>query len=337
MNYCGIDLASKTSAVCIIDEQGRTVTEFAVATDEDGLRTRFSRYAPMRCVVEASPLAEWVARRLEAMGHEGVVIDPRRAKAVVCTKKKTDRLDARNLAQMARTGWYTAVHRKREAARLLRTMLKARQGLLEVATAQRSRVLGLLRAHGMRVTGARGDGFAARVMEIVAERAPELEPIVQPLLGLWRQARSEAAAMRKQIEAQAQADPVCRLLMTLPGVGPIVATAYVATIDDPHRFAASGQVSDYLGLVPSVYQSAEVDYRGRITKEGDAMLRWLLVEAANVLLTRVKRPCALQRWGRRLIARKGMAKARVAVARKLSALLHRMWVRGEVFDWARAR
>jgi transposase len=336
MNYCGIDLASKASAVCIIDDEGRTVREFEVATDEDGLRTRFAPCEPMRCVVEASPLAEWVAQQLEAMGHEVVVIDPRRAKAVVGTKKKTDQLNARDLAQMARTGWYTAVHRKSETARLMRTMLKARSGLLEGVSAQRSRVLGLLRAHGIRVTRAKGDGFGSRVLEVVGERAPELEPIVQPLLGLWRQARSEAAAMRKQIEALAQADPVCQLLMTIPGVGPIVATAYVATIDDPHRFAASEQVSDYVGLVPSVYQSGEVDYRGRITKEGDAMLRWLLVEAATVLLTRVKRSCALQRWGRRLIARKGMAKARVAVARKLSALLHRMWVRGEVFDWARA-
>ena len=336
MNYCGIDLASKASAVCIIDEQGRTVAEFEVATDEDGFRTRFSPLEPMRCVVEASPLAEWVAQLVEGMGHEIVVIDPRKAKAVICTKKKTDRLDAQKLAQIARTGWYSEVHRKSERARLMRTMLKARSGLMEVVSAQRSRVSGLLRAHGIRVIGAKGDAFASRVMKIVGERAPELGPIVQPLLGLWSQARSEAAAMRKQIEALAAADPVCQLLMTIPGVGPIVATAYVATIDDPHRFEASEQVSDYVGLVPSVYQSGEVDYRGRITKEGDAMLRWLLVEAASVLLTRVKRSCPLQRWGRRLMERKGMAKARVAVARKLSALLHRMWVRGEVFDWARA-
>lgn len=218
----------------------------------------------------------------------------------------------------------------------MRTLLTARRGLVEAAKAQRSRIVGLLRAHGIRAKGCKGERFESRVLELVRAREPELEPIVQPLLGLWRQARTEAAGLRKQIETWAKAHPVCQLLMTIPGVGPVVATAYVATIDDPHRFEASEQVSDYVGLVPSVYQSGEVDYRGRITKEGDELLRWLLVEAANVLLTRVRRPCALQRWGRRLILRKGLAKARVAVARKLSALLHRLWVRGEVFDWARA-
>jgi transposase len=115
-----------------------------------------------------------------------------------------------------------------------------------------------------------------------------------------------------------------------------VAAAYVATIDDPQRFAHSDQVADYVGLVPSVYQSGETEYRGRITKEGDALLRWLLVEAANVVLTRLQRTCALQRWGRRVLAKKGLSKARVAVARKLSVLLHRLWISGEEFDWARA-
>jgi len=336
MNYCGIDLASEASAVCIVDEAGQIVAEFEVPTDEDGLRTRFSRWEPLDCVVEASPLAEWVAAFLEGLGHTVTVIDPRKAKGVICTKKKTDRMDARKLARMAQTKWYTAVHRKGKEARRMRTLLTARRGLVEAAKAQRSRIVGLLRAHGIRAKGCKGERFESRVLELVRAREPELEPIVQPLLGLWRQARTEAAGLRKQIETWAKAHPVCQLLMTIPGVGPVVATAYVATIDDPHRFEASEQVSDYVGLVPSVYQSGEVDYRGRITKEGDDLLRWLLVEAANVLLTRVRRPCALQRWGRRLIPRKGLAKARVAVARKLSALLHRLWVRGEVFDWARA-
>jgi len=336
MNYCGIDLASKASAVCILDDQGRIVAEFEVPTDEDGLGSRLGERDPMHCVVEASPLAEWVAQFLEGVGHTVAVIDPRKAKAVVCTKKKTDRLDARNLARMAHTKWYTAVHRKGKAARRMRTLLKARKGLVEAATAQGSRIAGLLRAHGIRVRGARGGQWELRVREAVWAREPELEPIVQPLLEVWRQTREQAAALRTQIETLARTHPACQLLMTIPGVGPVVAMAYVATIDDPHRFEASEQVADYLGLVPLVYQSGEVEYRGRITKEGDGLLRWLLVAAATVLLTRVKRSCALQRWGRKLIARKGLAKARVAVARKLSVLLHRTWVRGEAFNWARA-
>jgi len=270
------------------------------------------------------------------LGHSAVVIDPRKAKAVIRTKRKTDQLDARNLAKMARTGWYTAVHRKRSPARLMRTLLKARQGLVQVATAQRSRILGLLRAHGIKVTGARGDAFEPRVREAVRAREPQLESILEPLLALRRQARDEAAILAKRLKELSEQHPVCRQLMSVPGVGPIVAATYVATLDDPHRFKHSHQVADYVGLVPSLYQSGETEYRGRITKEGDALLRCLLVEAATVLLTRVQRPCALQRWGRKLAARKGAAKARVAVARKLSVLLHRLWVTGESFDWARA-
>lgn len=336
MNYCGIDLASKASAVCIENETGRIVAEFEMPTDEDGFRTRLGDLEPMHCVLEASPLAEWAARVLESLGHSVVVIDARKAKAVIRTKRKTDQLDARNLAKMARTGWYTAVHRKSASARLMRTLLKARQGLVEVANAQRSRILGLLRAHGIKVTGARGDAFESRVLEAVRAREPELEVILQPLLGLRSQARAEAEVLAQRLKELSQHVPVCRQLMSVPGVGPIVAATYVATIDDPHRFEHSDQVADYVGLVPSVYQSGETEYRGRITKEGDALLRWLLVEAANVLLTRVKRACALQNWGRRLLAKKGLAKARVAVARKLSVLLHRLWVSGEEFDWARA-
>lgn len=334
MNYCGIDLASRASAVCIEDSTGNIVAEFEMPTDEDSFRRRFSKVEKMRCVVEASPLAEWAARVLEASGHEAIIIDPRRAKAVICTKKKTDRLDARNLAKMARTGWYTEVHRKSEDARLIRTLLKVRAGLVQTATAQQQRVLGLLRAHGIKVIGARGAHFEPKVREVLACKAPELEPILSPLLELWQQARSGVAAMNQRVRQASRKNPVCRLLMSAPGVGPVVAAAYVATVDDPLRFRRSDQVADYVGVVPRIHQSGDTEYRGRITKEGDKLLRWLLVEAASALLTRARRPCALKKWGLNLAIKKGQAKAKVAVARKLSVILHRMWVTGEAFSWA---
>ncbi len=336
MTYCGIDLASKASAVCIMDQEGRTLAEFQMPTDEDGFRTRLHDWEPMRCVLEASPLAEWAVGVLESLGHSAEIIDPRRAKSIVRTKRKTDQIDARNLANMARTGWYNAVHRKSEQARLMRTLLKARQGLLKVSSDQHNRILGLLRAHGIRVRKGGGKDFDLRVLEAVRARAPELEVILEPLLDLRRQARERAEELEKRLQDLVRGNSVCERLMSVPGVGPVISAAYVATIDDPHRFENSDQIADYLGLVPSVYQSGETEYRGRITKEGDKMLRWLLVEGAAVLLSRVKRSCALQRWGRKLAAKKGWAKARVAVARKLAVLLHRLWVTGERFDWARA-
>jgi transposase len=161
-----------------------------------------------------------------------------------------------------------------------------------------------------------------------------LEPILAPLLKVWRQARQEAEVLTKQLVEQSKADPVCRLLMSVPGVGPIVSASFVAVIDDPGRFSDSTDVASYLGLVPRVHQSGATDYRGRITKEGDGLSRWLLVEAANALLTRCRKNCALREWGLQLREKKGLAKARVAVARKLAVLLHRIWITGEPFVWA---
>ena len=336
MNYCGIDLASKASALCIMDAQGEIIEEYEIPTDEDGIRARMGKTPTLRCVIEASPLAEWMARQVERYGHEARIIDPRRAKAVLCTKKKTDRINARDLAQMGRTGWYTEVHRKSEPARLLRTYLGAHAGLKETAKAQNARVRGLLRAHGIKVGKVSEKEFAPRIRELVKVRAPRLTAIVEPLLRVWRQAVDEAQAMKKIIAAMAKAEPLCQLLMSAPGVGPLTASAYVATIDDPHRFRRSEQVGAYVGIVPRIYQSGDTAYLGRITKEGDRLLRWLLVEAAHCLLTHTKKDCTLKRWGLQLQARKGAGKAKVAVARKLAVILHRMWITGEKFDWQRA-
>lgn len=336
MNYCGIDLASKASAICAMDESGNILWEMEMPTDEDGFRQRFGQESAMRCVVEASPLAEWAASCLEGWGHEAVIIDARRAKAVVCTKKKTDRVNARDLANMARTGWYTAVHRKSVAARELRTWLTARDGLVETAMALNARVRGLLRAHGIRVGKVAAREFELKVREVVKAQVPALIGAITPLLELWRSAIDGAKQMEKRIAVVAKDDAVCRRLMTVPGIGPLKAVAYMATIDQAERFERSDQVPAYLGLVPSVYQSGDVDYRGRITKEGDRLLRWLLVEAAHNLLTHTRREFALKRWGQRLQQHKGTGKARVAVARKLAMILHRLWVTGETFDWQRA-
>lgn len=335
MNYCGIDLACRASAVCVIDEAGVIGHECEVTTDALGFRRALAGLQAVRCVLEASPLAETVAAQLEALGHEVVVVDPRRAKALVSTKRKTDRLDARALAQMARTGWLTEVHRKSARSRLLRTQLKARQGLVQTANACTARIRGLLRAHGIQVGKVSAGQFSGRVRALLECRAPALAPVIEPLLTVWHEARAGTAQLTKTLRQQVRSEPVCRQLMSAPGVGPLVAAAYVATLDAPERFARGEQVGAYAGLVPSVRQSGERDSHGPITKEGDALLRWLLVEAAHALLTRTRKSCALKRWGLKLMRAKGMARAKVAVARKLAALLHRMWLTGSPFDWQR--
>lgn len=336
MESCGIDLAVRSSAICIMREGGVIVMEWVVPTEEVGLQVAMAGRARLRCVLEASPLAEWAAGVLERAGHDVIVIDPRKAKAVITSKKKTDKLDARNLARMGLTGWYTQVHRKSPQARAMRTYLQARYGLVQTALAQGSRIRGLLRAHGIRLGQVPESQFASRIKKVTKQQAPLLWPMLEPLVKVRRQALEGAKQMKKQIARQASAASVPRQLMTAPGVGPLVVSTYVATIDDPGRFRCGSQVAAYLGLVPSVEQSGQREVHGRITREGDGLLRTYLIEAAHVLLTRTGRSCALKRWGLRLWKKKGFGKARVAVARKLAILLHRLWITGENFDPARA-
>jgi transposase len=330
MNYCGIDVANKTSAVCVIDGRGEWLRQVTVATEAAELCAALSGLGVLRVVIEAAPLAEWVAAQVEAGGHEAVLIDARAAKHLVRSAKKTDARDARTLAQLARTGWYTAVHRKSAPARELRSRLQGRQALLGTATALAATLRGLLRAHGVRVGKVAEGGFAARVRALVAEHVPGLGETVERLLAVWQESRQAAAALEKTLQQESRTDEVRRRLQTVPGVGPLISSVFRATIDEPRRFRDAAQVADYVGLAPRVYQSGEVDARGRISREGDRLLRWHLVEAAHVLLTRGG-DCALKRWGLQLAARKGASKAKVAVARKLAGLLWRLWITGEVF------
>jgi transposase len=334
VEHCGIDVATKSSSICITDGRGVVVLEQAVTTDEVGLRGVLGGRRRMRCVLEAGPLAEWLADVIERLGHKAVVIDARKARGVIRTKKKTDRLDARNLAKMSRTGWYTAVHRKSVEARAMRTVLQARQGLVKTALAQGSRIRGLLKAHGLKLGEVAESQFGVAVRRLSLEKGQQLWEMLEPLVEVRRQALRAAEQMRKQVVRQAKADPVHQRLMTVPGVGPLTATAFVATIDDPRRFRSSDQVPAYIGLVPSVDQSGEKEVHGHITRDGDGLLRGYLVEAAHVLLTRKRGICRLKRWGLKLAKKKGHGKARVAVARKLAALLHRLWITGELYQAA---
>ena len=331
MNYCGIDLANVTSAICIVDESDGVVLERSAKTEERELVLALSGHGALRVVIEASPLAEWVSRVLERAGHEVVIIDPRAAKHLVSSKKKTDARDARTLARLCRSGWYTEVHRKSEESRELRSRLQARQALMRVKRLTGSALRGLLRAHGVRVGKVSESRFAERVRELVREEVPGLETELESLLAVWELSYRAETEQERAVDRESRQDEVTRLLRTVPSVGGQLSTAFRATIDDPRRFRRGEEVGDYVGLTPRVYQSGEVEYRGRITREGDKLLRWLLVEAAHNLLTRGQ-DCALKRWGKRLERRKGSAKAKVAVARKLAILLWRIWLRREPFQ-----
>lgn len=331
MYYCGIDLACKTSAICVTDEQDVRLQELEIPTDADSFRSTFARYQgePIKVVLEVSPLAEWAAREIETLGFEAIVIDARKAKALIKTKRKTDKIDARKLAKMARTGWYSEVHRKSEQARYFRTLLQARAGVGKNTRALNARIRGLLRSHGIKVGGVSNGRFVEHVEHLIEQRNPVLRAIIGPLLTLWVAGRHQLAELTKQTKHLAKEDALMQRLMQIPGVGVLTAVAFVATIDDPRRFSSGGKLAASLGIVPSIQQSGETEYRGRITKEGDSLLRSYLVEAAQTVLFHSRQDSDLKRWGRKLMASKGVGKARVAVARKLAILLYRLWLSGD--------
>jgi transposase len=323
MIYCGIDLASRTSALCVIDANDRVLREASVATDEVAFRGVLQNYSDCLCVVEAAPLAESIKRMVESIGHRCVIVDTRSAHGLFAAHKKTDRNDARTLAKMARTGWYKEVCAKTVEQRLLRTRLTARHALVRTQVQLQNTVLGLLKAQGLRLRAANNQKFAQVIREKVSE-LPDgrlLLSVFEPLLVIWEQVGQEISVLDKRLHAQAKSQPETRLLMTVPGVGALTALAFVATIGDPERFKRSEQIGDYVGLAPGVYQSGDVDRRGRITKAGDAMLRSLLVNAATVVLYKYRKDWSLKAWALRLKERKGAGKARVALARKLAILL----------------
>jgi len=331
--YCGIDLANKTSSICVLGPGHELVRACEVPTSFEGFQEGLQGLTQLRCIVEASPLAEWACGMLRRLGQEAVIIDAKKAKGVIAAKKKTDAIDAEKLARLALTGWYNPVHEKSAQGRWLRSLLQARNGLVSGATAANNRIRGLLRAHGIQVGIAQGDAFGPRVQELLQDEAKELTPVILPLLVVWQVQRNEVAKLTGCLEEMAKRDATAKRLMTAPGVGPLVALSFMATVDDPHRFTKGDQLAAYLGLVPAVYQSGERCVYGRITHEGDKMLRWLLAESAHIVLHRLKRSCELADWGRALAERKGPSKAKAAVARKLAKILLSLWKEQRNFAW----
>jgi transposase len=245
---------------------------------------------------------------------------------------KTDANDAFGLAQIVRTGWYREVAVKSMDAHTLRMLLVARSQLVAQRQTTANTIRGLLKTFGLVIArGAKGL-FPVRVREQIAGN-DVLVAIVEPLLVVWHAVREQIAIFDRQILARARADVAARRLMTIPGVGVVVALAYTAVIDDPARFRRSASVGAYLGLTPRRYQSGEADTSGHISKCGDGLLRAYLFEAATVLLQRHSRASTLKTWGLALAKRIGMRRAKVAVARKLAVIMHRVWSDRSEYRW----
>ncbi len=334
MNYIGMDLAVKSSSVCMVTKDGEILMEFEISTTPEEICESLDsdRVGIVRVAIEACGISHWVADVIEELGHEVVVIDPRSCKAIASSKRKNDRLDARTLAHVLRSNFYTETYRKGDQSRLCLSSLSVRGKLVSMRTDLGNQVRGILRSWNEKVPGTGWGRYQERVL---SDDFPEfLRPIVLPLTDLIEDLSHKIKEMDRSLREKVRSNPVARLLMSVPGVGPVTALAYMSTIEDPNRFKKSRQVGSYLGLVPSLYQSGETCHHGRITKHGDQMLRSYLVEAANSILAVSKKWSWLKAWGLHIQKRSGPQKARVAVARRLAVLLHRMWVTQRPFEYS---
>jgi transposase len=336
-HYVGIDVSLKLASVCVVDATGRVVREARVASEPEALIAFLTGLgaAVTRVGLEAGPLSQWLHAGLAAAGYEAVLLETRHVKAALSAMTvKTDRRDARGIAQLLRMGWYRPVHRKSAPAQEVRALLAGRrllQGkLLDIELAIR----GILRGFGLKVGETAKARFAARARELVAGH-DMLEAVIEPMLRAREALRVEFTALHKRLLGVVRDHAVCQRLMTVPGVGAVVAITFVSAIDDPARFGRSKMIGAHFGLTPKRYQSGETDVTGGITRVGDVLVRTALYEAANAMLTRTTRFSALKRWATEVAKRRGMRRAKVALARKLAIVLHRLWVDGTEFRWSK--
>lgn len=334
--YAGLDVSMEETAVCVIDAEGAVLAEAKVLSDPEAIARYLSRWTGVLAKVghEAGGLSPWLHAGLRTRGVPALCIETRRMHAYAkASPVKTDRRDAQLIARALRAGLYRAVHVKSEDSHKLRQLLTARQTLLRQARQLQGKVRGDLKVFGIKLGRVGSGGFGGRVQSRLEAR-PELWAGIEPLLRMRAALLAEVRQYERQLRALARRDPVCRRLMTAPGVGLLTALCFRASVDAPERFARARSVPVAFGLTPRIDQSGEMERCGHITKAGDKLMRCLLFEAANALLTRTKRWCALKRWGLKIAQRRGMNRARIAVARRLAIILHRMWRDGSDFRWS---
>jgi transposase len=334
-HYAGIDVSLEYASVCVVDASGKIVREGKVLSEPEALIGWFGALDLRlgRIGLEAGPLSQWLYAGLHQAGLVVELLETRHVRdAFKAMPVKTDRNDARGIAQLMRLGWFKPVHCKSIAAQETRALLTARKliqaKLLDVENSLR----GILRGFGLKVGKTTARSFAGRIRELVA-RHPTLETVVEALLAVRTVLLQEFNAFEKRVRGMARCHAKAKLLMTIPSVGPIVALTYASAIDDPGRFRSSKAAGAHFGLTPKKYQSGETDVDGRISKIGDAAVREALYQAAHVMLTKpVRGATALKSWAMRIAKRAGMRKAKVALARKLAVILHRMLADDQPFN-----
>jgi transposase len=326
-HYAGIDVSLECSSVCVVDANGKIIGEGKVASEPAALIGWFGalELELARIGLEAGPLSQWLYAQMKQAGLAVELLETRHVSAAFAAMPvKSDRNDARNIAQLMRLGWFRPVHCKSMAAQEVRAMLTARKLIQSKLLDVENGLRGVLRGFGLKVGKTTKTSFGGRVEELVRGH-PMLQTIAGALLRARTGLLAEFKGFDKQLRQTSRLHGHARLLMSTPAVGPIISLTFACAIDDPSRVKSAKQAGPLFGLTPTKYQSGQTDYSGRISKNGDAAVREALYEAAHIILTKPIKGCAqLKSWATRIAKRAGMNKAKVALARKLAVIMLRM-------------
>jgi len=331
----GLDLGDRSSCCCVLDENGEIIREQKIPTTPEGMQQTFGKMARSRIAMETGTHSPWVSRALTELGHEVIVAHAQKVRLIVKSRRKDDRLDARTLARLARIDpeLLSPVQHRSAQAQLHLTEIRARAGLVSARTALVNAARGLVKSYGERLRKCGTQQFGQETTSGLSAGLREaLEPLMQEVESLNERIKEYDRRIEKMAK---ETYPETELLKQVKGVGDLIATTYVLTVEDPHRFRKSRDAGCFVGLQPERRNSGESEPQLHITKEGDEYLRTLLVQGAHYILGPFGEDSDLRRWGLKLSARGGKnAKKRavVAVARKLAVLLHRLWVSGEVYE-----
>jgi transposase len=327
--FTGIDVSLRSVSICVVDEAGAVRYETKVAADVDLIVEYLRRCSPAIKQVgfEAGTLTQYLTYGLQAAGFEVICLEARQVAATLAAmRNKTDRNDARGLAQILRSGWYRRVHVKSIESHQVRALLSSRKTILSKCVDLENELRGLLKIFGVRLAPRVGHGSFDQAVRTTVTGDPLLARALVPLLDARTVLYKTYLKLDNAVKAIVRSDPICQRLMSVPGVGPVTSLTFKLGVDDPGRFRSSRTVAAHFGLTPRRYQSGETDNPGRISKAGDADVRQALYTAAHALMTRSDAWSTLKAWGLRLAKIRGHRRAVVAVARKLAVILHRMWL-----------
>ena len=336
--YVALDVGVRTLALCIVNEEGEVQLERNLPSDVEPIVKCLGNFGgEIEAIgLEAGTLTQYLVYGLRDAGFRTVVMETRHVKSALgAMRNKTDRHDARGIAQILRTGWYREVYVKSLESHYIRTILASRKALLRKCMDLENEVRGLLKVFGIRLPVGLPRGTFDKVVRKPIEQSPALTHALLPLLDARSELYKAFLELDRRVRAIANKDETCQLLRTIPGVGYITSLTFKAAIDDPSRFKRSKTVAAHFGLTPRRYQSGERDIQGRISKSGDGEVRSALYAAANSMMTRAASWSSLKAWGTKLIKAKGRRRGLVAVARKLAVIMHRMWMDGSRFRWGK--